>query len=89
MSFGGAVSAMITSLKNNKRKRVSAFDKLERFQKENSDKLYFNKSANKKELEKIRLQILKGNTNRFIKNSIAFLIIFSLLLYIAFVFVNS
>lgn len=89
MSFGGAVSAMITSLKNNKRKRVSAFDKLERFQKENSDKLYFNKSTNKKELEKIRLQTLRGNTNRFIKNSIAFLIIFSLLLYIAFVFVNS
>ncbi|MDO6675361.1 hypothetical protein Q4517_07335 [Tenacibaculum sp. 1_MG-2023] len=89
MSFGGAVSAMITSLKNNKRKRISAFDKLERFQKENSDKLYFNKSANKKELKKIRLQTLRGNTNRFIKNSIAFLIIFSLLLYIAFVFVNS
>ncbi|REH56702.1 hypothetical protein C7448_101745 [Tenacibaculum gallaicum] len=89
MSFGGAVSAMITSLKNNKRKRVSAFDKLERFQKENSDKLYFNKSTNKKELEKIRLQTIRGNTNRFIKNSIAFLIIFSLLLYIAFVFVNS
>ena len=31
MSFGGAVSAMVTSLKNNKRKRVSAFEKLERF----------------------------------------------------------
>ncbi|WGH74292.1 hypothetical protein P8625_09200 [Tenacibaculum tangerinum] len=40
MSFGGAVSAMITSLKNNKRKRVSAFEKLERFQKENSDELF-------------------------------------------------
>jgi hypothetical protein len=80
---------MITSLKNNKRKRACAFNKLERFQKENSDNLYFNKSTNKKELEKIRLQTLKGNTNRFIKNSIPFLIIFSLLLCIAFVFVNS
>ncbi|XRE43638.1 hypothetical protein ACIVBQ_001842 [Tenacibaculum discolor] len=89
MSFGGAVSAMITSLKNNKRKRVSAFDKLERFQKENSDKLYFDKCANKKELDKIRLQILKKNKTQYIKNSIGILIIFSILIYIAFVFVNS
>jgi len=89
MSFGGAVSAMITSLKNNKRKRVSAFDKLERFQKENSDKLYFNKSTNKKELDKIRLQTLKKNRTQYIKNSIGILIIFSILIYVAFVFVNS
>jgi hypothetical protein len=89
MSFGGAVSAMITSLKNNKRKRVSAFYKLERFQKENSDRLYFNKSASKKELEKIRLQTLRKNRNLFINNSIALFIIFSILIYIAFVFVNS
>ncbi len=89
MSFGGAVSAMITSLKNNKRKRVSAFDKLERFQKENSDRLYLNKSASKKELEKIRLQTLRKNRNLFINNSIALFIIFSILIYIAFVFVNS
>ncbi len=52
MSFGGAVLGMIVSLKNNKRKKVSTFEKLERFQKENRDKLYFNKSASKKELEK-------------------------------------
>lgn len=89
MSFGGAVSAMITSLKNNKRKRVSAFDKLERFQKENSDKLYFDRCANKKELYKIRLQTLKKNRTQYIKNSIGILIIFSILIYIAFVFVNS
>lgn len=28
MSFGGAVSAMMTSLKNNKRARISTFKKL-------------------------------------------------------------
>ncbi|MDP2542357.1 hypothetical protein CSC81_10715 [Tenacibaculum discolor] len=89
MSFGGAVSAMITSLKNNKRKRVSAFDKLERFQKENSDKLYFDRCANKKELDKIRLQTLKKNKTQYIKNNIGILIIFFILIYIAFVFVNS
>lgn len=89
MSFGGAVLGMIVSLKNNKRKKVSAFEKLERFQKENRDKLYFNKSASKKELEKIRLQTLRKNRTRFINNSIALFIIFSILLYIAFVFVDS
>ncbi|RSC95700.1 hypothetical protein [Tenacibaculum singaporense] len=89
MSFGGAVLGMIVSLKNNKRKKVSAFEKLERFQKENRDKLYFNKSASKKELERIRLQTLRKNRTRFINNSIALFIIFSILLYIAFVFVDS
>ena len=89
MGFGGSVSAMITSLKNNKRKRVSAFDKLERFQKENDDKLYFKKSASKKELIQLKKQVLKENKNQLIKNSILFFLIFIILIYIVFVFMNS
>lgn len=89
MGFGGSVSAMITSLKNNKRKRVSAFEKLERFQKENDDKLYFKKSASKKELVQLKKQVLKENKNQLIKNSILFFLIFIILIYIVFVFMNS
>ena len=44
MSFGGAVGAMITSLKNNKRTRVSAFDKLKNY-KEKNDQLVFKNKA--------------------------------------------
>ncbi|RKF04242.1 hypothetical protein C8N26_0905 [Tenacibaculum lutimaris] len=89
MGFGGSVSAMITSLKNNKRKRVSAFEKLERFQKENDDKLYFKKSASKKELVQLKKQVLKENKNQLIKNSILFFLIFVILVYSVFVFMNS
>ena len=89
MSFGGAVSAMITSLKNNKRKRVSAFEKLERFQKENNDKLYFKKSASKKELAQIKIRLQKENKTRLVKKSILYFLFFSGLIYIVFVFMNS
>ncbi|TDQ21875.1 hypothetical protein [Tenacibaculum caenipelagi] len=89
MSFGGAVSAMITSLKNNKRKRVSAFEKLERFQKENDDKLYFKKTASKEELAHIKIRVQKENRNQLIKNSIIYFLIFGILIYIVFVFMNS
>ena len=82
MSFGGAVSAMITSLKNNKRKRVSAFDKLERFQKENSDKLYFEESASKEELEEIRHKTKRRNQRELIKNIAVLFILFIILFFL-------
>ena len=89
MGFGGSVSAMITSLKNNKRKRVSAFEKLERFQKENNDTLHFKKSASKKELTQLKKRVLKENKSQLIKNSILFILIFIILVYSTFVFMNS
>lgn len=79
MGFGGSVSAMITSLKNNKRKRVSAFEKLERFQKENNDTLHFKKSASKKQLEEIRIKTKRENQIVWIKNLVFLVVIFSIL----------
>lgn len=70
MGFGGAVSAMITSLKNNKRNRTSTFDKLERFQKEDNDKLYFKNTASAEDLLKIKLQLKKENKILLIKNCV-------------------
>ncbi|MDE0534734.1 hypothetical protein [Tenacibaculum sp. L6] len=82
MGFGGSVSAMITSLKNNKRKRVSAFEKLERFQKENNDTLHFKKSASKKQLEEIRIKTKRENQIVWIKNLVFLVVIFSILFYL-------
>ncbi|WP_299011055.1 hypothetical protein [uncultured Tenacibaculum sp.] len=82
MGFGGSVSAMITSLKNNKRKRVSAFEKLERFQKENDDTLHFKKSASKKQLEEIRIKTKRENQIVWIKNLVFLVVIFSILFYL-------
>ena len=59
MSFGGAVAAMITSLKNNKRNRVSAFEKMDGFETDTHTKLHFDKSASQKQLLEIKKKIQK------------------------------
>ncbi len=82
MGFGGAVSAMITSLKNNKRNRKSTFEKLEKFRKENNDKLYFKNAATKEELEEIRFKMKKENRISLIKNITLFTVVFIILCYI-------
>ncbi|WP_172644856.1 hypothetical protein [Tenacibaculum mesophilum] len=82
MSFSGSVSSMITSFKNNKRKRTSAFEKLERFQKEKNNKLFFKKTANEKQLKNIRLKIKRQQQVNFIKNILALIATFLTLLYI-------
>ncbi|MGB1042439.1 MAG: hypothetical protein ACPGU6_03525 [Tenacibaculum sp.] len=87
MGFGGSVAGMILSLKNNKRKRVSAFEKLERYQKENSDQLHFKNKASAKQLKEIKLKLKKENRISFIKNGILFtllLLVFYFLIGFAF-----
>lgn len=56
MSFGGAVSAMVTSLKNNKRERKSALKRLKDNPAEYGDagKLHFENKATQAQLQKIR-----------------------------------
>jgi len=82
MGFGGSVAGMIVSLKNNKRNRKSAFEKLERFQKENSDTLHFKNSATQKELEEIKLRIQKENRVLRIKNILLFMVVLAILYYL-------
>ena len=62
MSFGGHVQAMINSIKNNKRERITIYDreeyyKIKKFRKYR--KLY--KSASKEQLEKVRKKVKKQN----------------------------
>ena len=66
MSFGGVVGAMITSLKNNKRDRVSALKKLKDSGVEYSEKteLHFEKKASPMQLKKIREKLQKENKTR-------------------------
>ncbi|MDY0780911.1 hypothetical protein [Tenacibaculum sp. IB213877] len=82
MSFGGAVSAMITSLKNNKRPRKSVFDKLEKNTGALSGKLYFDKKATQKQLSEIKQRLQKENRIRITRNIIIFLIFISICIYV-------
>ena len=64
MSFGGSVSAMITSLKNNSRSknRKSYFKKDKSFSnKENEKNVFLDKKATPEQLEAIRKNIRKNN----------------------------
>ncbi|WP_442267684.1 hypothetical protein ACSIGC_08450 [Tenacibaculum sp. ZS6-P6] len=65
----GSTSAMITSIKNNKRPRKSAIEKLKKhshFGKDDSYELSFNKTATEKQLEQIRLEAKKENRRKLL-----------------------
>ena len=61
MPGGGSIQGMITSLKNNKRSRVSTFKKLESYQNIKYKKGKIDKKASPKLLKEIREQIRKEN----------------------------
>lgn len=74
MSFGGSVSAMIASLKANKRSRVSTFDKIKNYKKSKKSELHFDNKASPFELKKIKEKILRENEIAF-KSKVAILIL--------------
>lgn len=87
MSFGGAVSAMVTSLKNNKRERVSALKKLEKYDFKEKGELYFKNNATENKLKKIR-ENTKKEANREMLSKAIPLIIFCLAILLAIGFVK-
>lgn len=70
MGFGGSAAAMITSLKNNKRNRVSTFEKLKNHKKGNSIKVSFRKKASKNQLKNIREKLQAENKQKRRRNII-------------------
>ena len=61
MSFGGSVSAMLTTLKNNRRKRVSTFKKLKTYEDVKYKKGRIDKKATHQQLIEIREKFQKEN----------------------------
>ena len=61
MSFGGSVSAMLTTLKNNRRKRVSTFKKLKTYEDVKYKKGRIDKKATRQQLIEIREKFQKEN----------------------------
>lgn len=83
MSFGGAVGAMITSLKNNKRDRKSALKKLKESGVEYADKteLHFENQASPSELKRIREKVQKENQRIMRRNIIIIAVIMLIAIY--------
>jgi hypothetical protein len=78
MSF---IAGMITSLKNNKRYRISTFDKIKNFKKGKEKKLHFKKKSSSKQLIEIRIKLQKENKEKLIKNSIIISIFLGVIIY--------
>ena len=81
MSFGGSVAAMISSLKTNKRDRLSTFDKIKHLKKGKHTAVYFENKATSKELEKLRAKIQHEKSFQSLKKISILLVIIALLVY--------
>ncbi len=77
-----SIAAMVTSLKNNKRTRVSTFKKMKDFKEGKNIQVSFDKSATPHQLKKIREKLQKENKKILKRNSIILISIMILLIYI-------
>ncbi len=78
----GSISAMITSLKNNKRTRVSTFKKLKNYDKGTNTALHFDKKATPEQLQKIRERIQAENWKALKTKVILVLIFLTIVIYV-------
>ena len=76
----GSISAMIASLKANKRTRVSTFNKLKGYKKSEKSELHFDKKASPIELKRIKKKIQQENEIAFKRKVILLLILISAIL---------
>ncbi|APZ46194.1 hypothetical protein BW723_07735 [Polaribacter reichenbachii] len=67
MGFGGSAAAMITSLKNNKRTRVSTFQKMKDFKEGKNIQVSFDKKATPQQLKRIREKLQSENKKKLIR----------------------
>ncbi|TCP25078.1 hypothetical protein EV195_104109 [Tenacibaculum skagerrakense] len=84
MGFGGSVSAMISSLKNNKRERKSAFEKMKKHASSSiqSDSLVFKNKASEEDLAEIKRKIRLENRKGLLLNSIGLTVVALLIVYV-------
>ncbi|QNM84678.1 hypothetical protein H9W90_10765 [Polaribacter pectinis] len=83
----GSISAMIASLKANKRTRVSTFDKIKGYKKSDKSELHFDKKASPTELKKIKKRVQKEN-DASSKRKIVILII-SIIVLLTFLYTQN
>ena len=88
MDFGGSVAAMITSLKNNARKRKTLYDNKDLFYKVSSTKTYVtDKKATPDQLREIRKRLKEENRRQRqinLKIGLFVLIIIGLIMWLIF-----
>ena len=78
----GSIAAMVTSLKNNKRERVSAFKKMKDLKAGKNIQVSFDKKATPHQLKNIREKLQKENKKTQKRNSIILISIMIILIYV-------
>tara|TARA_B110000091_G_C13587564_1_gene379195 strand:+ start:476 stop:742 length:267 start_codon:yes stop_codon:yes gene_type:complete len=82
MGFGGSVSAMIASMKANKRSRVSTFDKIKHLKKGGHTAVHFKNKATPKELKILKNKIQREHKKQALKSVLILLILIAILIYV-------
>ena len=82
MGFGGSAAAMIASLKANKRKRVSTFDKIKDFKEGKEIKVHFKNKATPKQLKEIREKIQEENKKALTKKVVLISVLLIIIIYV-------
>jgi len=84
MSFGGSVSAMVTTLKNNKRSRVSTFKKMKNYQNVKCKKGTIDKKASPQLLKEIQKENKKNKLIAIISTTSIVTILYILFNFVKF-----
>lgn len=73
---------MVTTLKNNKRTRVSTFKKMKDFKEGKNIQVSFDKKATPDQLKNIREKIQRENSKKLKRNVIIFATLIAVLIYV-------
>jgi Flp pilus assembly protein TadB len=77
-----SISGMITSLKNNKRTRVSTFEKLKNFKEGKNIQVSFDKKATPHQLKRIKEKLQEENKKSLKRNVIILIVAICILIYV-------
>ena len=77
-----SIAAMVTTLKNNKRTRVSTFKKMKDFKEGKNIQVSFDKKATPDQLKNIREKIQRENSKKLKRNVIIFATLIAVLIYV-------
>ena len=77
-----SISGMITSLKNNKRTRVSTFEKMKNFKEGKNIQVSFDKKSTPDRLKRIKETLQTENKKSLKKNIIIIIVAISIIIYV-------
>lgn len=77
----GSISAMIASLKNNKRTRVSTFEKIKNFKEGKNIQVHFSERSTPNQLKKIKKKLQNENRKSLRRNLFLIILMMLILIY--------